>query len=126
MILGYAARNALAPKVNPEMLAKFQAMAQKENPGLAAEMPGYHEVGGQIAQRIDTLDQDRRRMAHDDLNQNLLGHVQSALASGKTAAAVQAIRGHLQKLAQQHGVQVPQMGAPGAPAPGPGLQPPGM
>lgn len=125
MILGYAARNAMTPKVNPEMLAKFQAMAHKENPGLAAEMPHYQGVGQQIAQRIDTLDPDRRRLAHDDLNQNLLGHVQGALAAGKAAPAVQAIRAHLQKLAQQHGVAIPQMGG-GAPAAGPGLAPPGM
>lgn len=112
MILGYAARNALTPKVNPEMIAKFQAMAQKESPSLAAEMPNYHEVGGQIAQRIDTLDPERRRVAHADLNDNLLEQVAQALASGTTGKSVQAIRGHLEKLATQYGVPIPQMGAP--------------
>lgn len=125
MILSYAARNALTPKASPQHIAQFEQMAHKENPGLAADMPHFQNVGSQIAQRIDTLDPERRRLAHDDLNQNILGHVSSALASGKTAAAVQAIRGHLQKLAQQHGVQIPQMGAPAAGGVG-GLKPPGM
>jgi hypothetical protein len=125
MILGYAARNAISPKVNSQHLQKFQDMAHREDPSLKAQMGDYHGVGGQIASRIEGLDQDRRRMAHEDLNQNLLGPVSAALASGKAAQAVQAIRGHLQKLAQQHGVPLPQMGAPAPGAMG-GLKPPGM
>jgi hypothetical protein len=125
MILSYAARNAIAPKANAQHIAKFEQMAHKENPQLRQDMPHFQNVGGQIASRIEGLDQDRRRMAHEDLNQNLLGHVSSALASGKTAPAVQAIRAHLEKLAQQHGVPIPQMGAPTAGGVG-GLKPPGM
>lgn len=125
MILSYAARNALTPKANAQHIAQFEQMAHQQNPGLKADMPHFQNVGSQIAARIEGLDPDRRRMAHDDLNQNILGHVSSALASGQTAQAVQAIRGHLQKLAQQHGIPIPQMGAPAAGAVG-GLKPPGM
>jgi hypothetical protein len=120
MILGYSHRNSISPKVGPEHIAKFQQLAMQQNPGLANEMKHYHNVGGQIASRIEGLDQDRRRMAHDDLNQNLLSHVQSGLASGQTAPAVAAIRAHLQKLAQQHGVPLPMQAPTAAPAaPGP-------
>lgn len=125
MILSYAARNALTPKVNAEHIAKFQQMAQKENPGLAADMPHFQNVASQIAQRIDTLDPDRRRAAHDDLNSNLLEQVAQALAAGTTGKSVQAIRGHLEKLAAQYGVAIPEMGAPAPGAVG-GLKPPGM
>lgn len=124
MILGYAARNAMTPKVNPEHLAEFAQMAQKENPGLAGEMPDYQGVGSQIAQRIETLDPDRRRVAHEDLNDNLLEHVAQALASGTTGKSVDAIRSYLGKLADRFGVGRPkQFIEPGALGPGMELTP---
>jgi hypothetical protein len=120
MILGYAARNAISPRVTPQHIAQFQSMVNKEHPTLAPEMPHYHAVGSQVASRIEGLDPDRRRMAHQDLNDNLLAHVSTALKTGKTGPAVQAIRAHLTKLAAQHGVPLPgaAMAQP-APAPAP-------
>lgn len=121
MILGYARRNSITPKVSDQHIQQFTQMAHKEDPNLSAQMGDYHNVGGQIASRIEGLDSDRRRLAHEDLNQNLLGPVQQALATGKAAAAVQQIRNHMMKLAQQHGVPIPQAGpAVGAP-PRPGM-----
>ena len=107
MILGYAARNAVSPKVNPDQIAKFRALAHQQDPGLKAKMPLYTNAVSQIASRIEGLDADRRRAAHEDLNQQLLGPVSTALRSGQTAPAVTAIGEHLKKLAGQYGVPVP-------------------
>lgn len=113
MILNYAHRNAITPHVTPEHIAKFEQMAHAEDPGLKARMPLYHKVAGDVSRRIEGLDPDRRRLAHDDLNHNMLSHVKAALATGKTKAATKAIEGHLRKLAGQYGVQMPQ--EPGQP-----------
>lgn len=107
MILGYASRNAISPKVNAQHIAQFTQMAHQQDPALAARMPLYRHVAGQIASRIEGLDPDRRRLAHEDLNQNMLSHVATGLATGKAAAAVRAIHGHVHKLAKQYGISVP-------------------
>ena len=115
MILGYSSRNAINPKATAEHIAKFQQLAMKQDPSLAAKMPLYHKVAGELASRIEGLDPDRRRLAHEDLNQNILHHVSQALTTGQTQPAVKAIREHVIRLAQKHGVALP----PGAGAPTP-------
>jgi hypothetical protein len=118
MILGYGARNAISPKVGAQHLDQFQKMAHQQDPGLAARMPLYHKVAGEVTSRMEGLNPDSRRLAHEDINQNMLSHVATALKTGKTAPAVSAIQGHLQKLAQQYGVPVPAQPVQGAmPAP---------
>jgi hypothetical protein len=120
MLLGYTTRNAISPKVSQQHIDQFQKMSHAQDKTLPSVMSHYHNLAGQIASRIEGLDPDRRRLAHDDLNQNLLAHVATALKTGKTARAVAAIGAHLKKLAQQHGVAVPPGlygPAPAGPAP---------
>jgi hypothetical protein len=123
MILGYAARNAVNPFANAGHIDKFTQLAHKQDPQLAQKMPAYRKIAGEVASRLEGLDPDRRRLAHDDLNRNLLKHVSTALTTGQTKPAIQAIHSHLHKLAGQYGVPVDAAYAPGQavgqPAPGP-------
>lgn len=115
MILNYTARNAMNPKATAAHIDQFTKMAHQQDPALMNHMPMYHKVAKQISDRIEGLDQMRRQAAHQDLNDNLLGHVATALQTGQTAPAIHGIRQHLTKLAGMYGVPtsaapvVPQM-----------------
>ena len=108
MILGNITRNHPAPPVTSDQVQKFHALASKQDPTLEARMPAFHAAASRLAQRLETLDPDRRRAAYADLNDGVLSHVKQGLATGQTKPAMTAIKAHLTKVAAQHGVPLPQ------------------
>jgi hypothetical protein len=108
MILGHITRNHPAPHVTSDQVQQFHALASKQDPTLEARMPAFHQAASRLAQRLETLDPDRRRAAYADLNDGVLSHVKQGLATGQTKPAMDAIKAHLTKVAAQHGVPLPQ------------------
>src|SRR5258706_7010157 len=107
MILGHITRNHPTPDVTSDQVQQFHALASKQDPTLEARMPAFHAAASRLAQRLETLDPDRRRAAYADLNDGVLSHVKQGLVSGQTKPAMAAIKAHLTKVAAQHCIPLP-------------------